>query len=280
MSHVRTLCDYAPRKRCGHSSSTSSGRTFRRAPTSRPRSPCRSLRLQRDADGEKRRHFRARPLEFPPAFVKNPKDFPLVINARSETVFEKASFRNAMKRRRCIFIADAFYEWRRFPKPAKGKARPRSLSSSNGATARPWRWPAVGNWTGPDGEEVDGACILTTDANGLMASIHDRMPVILEPEDFDAWLECDETDVKPAARLMKPARDDVLEAWPISTDVNKVANDNPAIQTPVGKVECVEGLTGLQGGAADAAEDAAPRQGPVRLGSPRNGRSRPANQLL
>ena len=89
-------------------------------------------------------------------------------------------------------------------------------------------------WSGPDGEEVDGACILTTDANGLMASIHDRMPVILEAGDFDAWLECDETDMQAAARLMRPARDDVLEAWPISTDVNKVANDNPGVQTPLG----------------------------------------------
>lgn len=230
-----------------------------------PTQPVPIVRSERDPDGVRRRHFALVRWSFLPAFVKNPKDFPLVINARSETVLEKASFRNAMKRRRCIFIADAFYEWRRFPKPAKGKAPPsqpfliRRRDGQPMALAGLWE-----TWTGPDGEEVDGACIVTTDANGLMASIHDRMPVILEPEDFDAWLECDETDVKPAAQLMKPARDDVLEAWPISTDVNKVANDNPNVQTPIGPVECFASITApAQGSAADIVESAdneTPRQ--------------------
>ncbi len=122
-----------------------------------------------------------------------------------------------------------------FPSRRRARRRRRSPSSSAGATETRWRSPGLWEtWTGPDGEEVDGACILTTDANGLMASIHDRMPVILEREDFDAWLECDESDVQTAARLMRPARDDVLEAWPISTDVNKVANDNAGVQTPIG----------------------------------------------
>lgn len=92
-------------------------------------------------------------------------------------------------------------------------------------------------WTGPNGEEVDTACIITTHANGPMAAIHDRMPVILEPEAFDHWLDCDAVDADGAAPLLKPADDGALEFIPIGTDVNKVANDNPAIQTPRGPVE-------------------------------------------
>lgn len=203
-----------------------------------PTQPVPIVRLARNPDGAKRRHFALVRWSFLPAFVKDPKEFPLVINARSETVFDKPSFRNAARRRRCIFIADAFYEWRRPPKPAKGKApaaQPFLIRRRDGspmALAGLWE-----TWVGPDGEELDGACVLTTDANALVASVHDRMPVILEREDFDAWLDCDETDVSPALRLMKPCGDDVLEMWPISAAVNKVANDAPDLQTPVGPIE-------------------------------------------
>ena len=175
---------------------------------------------------------------FLPGFVKDPKDFPLVINARSETVAEKASFRNALKRRRCIFIADAFYEWRRPPGPKRKGAPPaepfliRRQDGNPMALAGLWE-----TWTGPNGEEVDTACIVTTHANGPMAAVHDRMPVILEPQAFDRWLDCETHDAGDAARLMHPADDDVLEFVPIGTDVNKVANDNASIQTPRGKVE-------------------------------------------
>lgn len=217
-----------------------------------PTQPVPVVRLERDPDGVKRRHFALLRWSFLPGFVKDPKDFPLVINARSETVFDKPSFRNAMRRRRCIFIADAFYEWRRAPGP-KSKGKPpsqpfliRRRDGSPLAFAGLWE-----TWTGPHGEEVDGACVLTTDANGLMAAIHDRMPVILEPEDFDAWLECDETEPEAAARLMRPARDDVLEMWPIATDVNKVANDNADLQAPIGAVECVESMTAPAQGSAE-----------------------------
>ena len=183
----------------------------------------------------KRRHFSLVRWGFLPGFVRDPKDFPLVINARSETVLEKPSFRSAMRRRRCIVIADAFYEWRR-DKSATGRAAsiPFLIRRRDGnPMAFAGLWEA---WMGPDGEEMETACIVTTDANGVMAAIHDRMPVILEQPDFDAWLDNENGGVDNAAKLMRPAPDDVLEAFRISTAVNKVANDNPGIQAPVTNV--------------------------------------------
>ena len=231
-----------------------------------PTQPVPILRMERDALGGKQRRFALLRWSFTPAFVKDPKDFPLIINARSETALEKASFRNAMRRRRCIFIADAFYEWRR-DLTGKGKNKRPSepflfRRRDGGPMALAGLWET---WSGPNGEEVDGACVVTTSANGLMAAIHDRMPVILEPEDFDAWLDSDAVEAADAARLMRPAAENVLEFWPISTAVNKVANDDPAVQTPIGPVQHGECVTApAHGDAAEAvksARDEAPRQG-------------------
>ena len=203
-----------------------------------PTQPVPVVRLERHASGEKQRHLVLVRWGFLPGFVKDPKDFPLVINARAETVAEKPSFRNALRRRRCIFVADGFYEWRR---PPEGKrkgappAQPFLIRRRDGAPlALAGLWET---WAGPNGEEVDTACIVTTMANGAMAAIHDRMPVILEPESFDIWLDCDDHDTRDAEALMCPAADDVLEFWPISTAVNKVANDDASVQAPTGPVE-------------------------------------------
>jgi putative SOS response-associated peptidase YedK len=202
-----------------------------------PTQPVPIVRLERDASGGTSRHFVLVRWGFLPGFVKDPKDFPLVINARAETVGEKASFRNALKRRRCIFIADAFYEWRRQPGGRrKGSTPPqpylfRRRDGNSMALAGLWE-----TWAGPHGEELDTACIVTTFANGTMAALHDRMPVILEPDGFDRWLDCDSTGVDEAARLMRPAEEDVLEFFPIGPAVNHVANDDPGVQEPIGAV--------------------------------------------
>ena len=203
-----------------------------------PTQPVPIVRMQRDAAGVKARHFVLVRWGFLPGFVKDPKDFPLVINARAETLAEKPSFRNAFRRRRCLFIADAFYEWRRPPggkRKGAPPAQPFMIRRRDGAPmAFAGLWEG---WTGPNGEEVDTACIVTTDANGAMAAIHDRMPVILEPEDFDRWLDCDEPDEARAGKLMRPAPDDLLEFIPIGVAINRVANDGPEVQTPIGPAE-------------------------------------------
>lgn len=203
-----------------------------------PTQPVPVVRSERDASGAYGRHFVLVRWGFVPGFVKDPKDYPLVINARSETVAEKASFRNALKRRRCIFIADAFYEWRRPAGPRKKGGPPPQPYLIRRRDGQPMAlaglWEA---WTGPNGEEVETACILTTHANGLISALHDRMPVILEPSEFDTWLDCSDEDTSAASRLMRPAEENVLEFFPVDPALNRVANDGPDLQRPTGPVE-------------------------------------------
>lgn len=163
-----------------------------------------------------------------PAWVKDPKAMPLLINARAETVLEKPAFRNAMRRRRCLFPADGFYEW----KQQDGSKLPyaiRPKSSAPVAFAGLWE-----TWTGPNGEEVDTAAIVTTSANATLAPIHHRMPVILMPDAFDNWLDCAHVDAPDAAELLVPAPDELFAAHEISTAVNRVANDTAALLDPPG----------------------------------------------
>jgi putative SOS response-associated peptidase YedK len=158
---------------------------------------------------------------FVPAWVKDPRNFTLLVNARGESVSERAAFRNAMARRRCLFPADGFYEW----KAGGEKSRPYFVRPRGGgpiAFAGLWE-----TWMGPNGEEVETACILTTAANRLLAPIHDRMPVVIAPEAFDLWLNCAEVDATTAAALIAPAPEDLFEAYEISTAVNRAANDSP-----------------------------------------------------
>jgi putative SOS response-associated peptidase YedK len=201
-----------------------------------PTQPVPIVALARDLNGEKKRHFSLVRWGFLPGFVKDPNAFPLLINARAETAADKPSFRAAMKRRRCLFIADAYYEWRRDPGGSKTRTgRPFLFHRADGA---PMGLAGLyETWSSADGSEVDTACILTTMANGATVAIHDRMPAILDAPDFDAWLDCDETDVSAAARLLKPPREDALEFYEISPAVNRVANDCPEIQAPLSRRE-------------------------------------------
>ena len=155
-----------------------------------------------------------------PSWVKDPKAFSLIINARGENVLDKPAFRAAMKRRRCLVPADGFYEW----KAGGARKQPYFIHAKSGeplALAGLWE-----TWTGPHGEELDTVAIVTTDANRTLQPMHDRMPVIVAPEAFDLWLDGDRVDDKTAAALIAPAPDDLLEAYPVSTDVNRVANDD------------------------------------------------------
>ena len=120
-----------------------------------------------------------------PSWVKDPKNFTLLINARGESVIDKPAFRAAMKCRRCLIPADGFYEWK-----ATGTGKQPYLRSREvGPAARVCR--SMGNLdSGPNGEELETAAIVTTRANRTLADIHDRMPVIVPPEAFDLWLDC------------------------------------------------------------------------------------------
>ena len=128
---------------------------------------------------------------FLPGFVKDAKNFPLIINARAEGIAAKPSFRAALKRRRCLVIADGFYEWRKISE--RGPKQPYLIRRID---REPMGFAGLyETYMDPTGGEIDTACIITTHANGLMSHVHDRMPVILAQQDFSPWLDCDEVEV-------------------------------------------------------------------------------------
>jgi len=169
-----------------------------------------------------------------PSWVKEPKTFPLLINARGESVLDKPAFRNAIRRRRCLIPTDGFYEWPAGP-AAAGPKRPYFVRAKRGedGTAPPLAFAGLWEtWTGPNGEEFDTAAIVTTDANGVLATIHPRMPVFVAPDAFGLWLDCDAVPADEAAALIKPADDALLEIYPVSPAVNRVVNDSEALIVP------------------------------------------------
>jgi len=165
-----------------------------------------------------------------PAWVQDPRTCSLLINARGESAAEKPAFRNAMKRRRCLFPADGFYEWKR----ERDSKRPYFVRLKSGqpmAFAGLWE-----TWTGPNGEEMETAAIVTTTASRSIAHIHYRMPAIVAPEAFDFWLDPN-VDAKTAAAVIAPAPDALLQAYAVSAAVNRRANDSAALIEPARDAE-------------------------------------------
>lgn len=155
---------------------------------------------------------RLRPMRwgFVPSWYKTPSDGPLLINARAETVAEKPAFRSAVRERRCLIPTDGFYEWQR----EGADKRPYFVTRTDGAAlvmAGIWQ-----DWQ-RDGVTLTGVAIVTRAANGPLAAIHDRVPVILDPQDWPLWLG---EAGHGAARLMGPARADLLQMWRVGTAVN------------------------------------------------------------
>ncbi|RXT52793.1 DUF159 family protein [Bosea sp. Tri-44] len=176
---------------------------------------------------EGRRQFILMRWGFIPGWVKDPKTFPLVINVRSESAREKPSFRAAFIRRRCLMPADGFYEWHRLGEGRQQENRPylfRKPDQGFFAFAALWE-----TWHSPDGSEIDTVAMVTGSANGQMAAIHHRSPVIVPPEAFDTWLD---PAAEPAdlQELLRPSPDDLLEMLRLGPAVNKVANDGPEVQ--------------------------------------------------
>ena len=172
-----------------------------------------------------------------PAWVKDPGDFTLLVNARSETAAEKPSFRNAMRHRRALVPASGFYEWNR---PADKNAhkqaywiRPAGGGTRGGGTGIVCFAGLMETWIGANGSEIDTGCILTVQSNDQIGNIHHRMPVVIKPQDFDRWLDCKTQEPRHVADLMQPVEDGFFEAIAVSDKVNKVANAGPDIQQPV-----------------------------------------------
>ena len=157
-----------------------------------------------------------------PAWAKDATMGSRLINARAETVAEKPSFRSAFRHRRCLVIADGFYEWRR----QDGKKQPfyfRMQNQQPFAFAGLWE-----HWQDPKGEAINSCTILTTEANELLQQIHERMPVILNPKDYDMWLD-PTMQIEQLQQLLQPYSSAVMTSYPVSTKVNKPTNDTPEL---------------------------------------------------
>lgn len=176
------------------------------------------------------RHVRLMRWGLWPAWLKDPSGFPVLFNARIETAAEKPAFRGALRHRRCVFLADGFYEWRR---DGAGKGASKTPFAVRRADGAPMAFAGLWEpWMGADGSEVDTATIVTCSANGTLSAIHERMPAILAPEAVEAWLDA-AVDAPEAARLCRPCPDDWLRLDPVSDRVNSVRNDDAGLPEPV-----------------------------------------------
>ena len=150
-----------------------------------------------------------------------------LINARAETVNEKPLFRQLFRQRRCILPATGFYEWQKVDK----HKIPHFVRLKN---QMPMPFAGIwDSWRAPDGQVVESCAILTTAANGAVGSIHERMPVILHPDEFGQWLDREQHDQATLMPLLAPYPSDCLEVYPVSTLVNSVANDQPECIAPL-----------------------------------------------
>jgi putative SOS response-associated peptidase YedK len=173
------------------------------------------------------RHFRLMRWGLWPAWVKDPRKFTLLINARAETLLEKPAFKNAIKRRRCLIPADGYYEWH----TSDQRKRPFFIHRRDGS--------AIGlaalaeTWIGPNGEELDTVAIVTAPASADLATLHHRVPVTIAPSDFECWLDCRANDAEMVMALMTGPDEGVFAWHEVSTRVNHVANDDAQLVLPI-----------------------------------------------
>ena len=162
-----------------------------------------------------------------PYWVDDPADWPSLINARAETVHAKPAFREALVDRRCLIVADGFYEWKR----EGGRGQPYYLRRSDGA---PFAFAGLWEHWERAGRVVESATVLTTHANELVEPLHDRMPVIVPPDSYELWLDPAVRRAERLAHLFRPESADALEAVPVSEYVNRTANDD---------AKCIQAVT-------------------------------------
>jgi putative SOS response-associated peptidase YedK len=173
------------------------------------------------------RHFRLMRWGLVPAWVKDPRQFSLLINARSETVRDKPAFKNALKRRRCLVPADGYYEWQ----AAGRRKRPFFIHRRDG---RPFGLAGLAEtWVGPNGEEVDTVAIVTAPASRDLAVLHDRVPVVIADIDFERWLDCSAFEVDEIMSLLTAPEEGDFAWHEVSTRVNSADNDDAQLLLPI-----------------------------------------------
>jgi putative SOS response-associated peptidase YedK len=169
-----------------------------------------------------------------PPWADDPKVGFQMLNARSETAASKPAFQTPLRRKRCLIPADGFYEWKTTAtgkQPMRITLKSRALFSMAGLYE---------TWLSPDGTKINSCTILTTAPNELVAPIHDRMPVILRPEDEQLWLDRTVTDTAMLMPLLVPYQASELDAYPVSAAVGSVRNDEPALIEPFDAGEQLE----------------------------------------
>ncbi len=162
-----------------------------------------------------------------PSWAKDMKIGNSLINARAEGVADKPAFRSAFKRGRCLVLADGFYEWRKLDAKTK---QPYHIRMKDG---RPLAFAGLTEHWSKGEKPIDSATIITTEANPLMAPIHDRMPVILPSDAYDVWLDSEFKGKEPLLALLKPYPQDEMIAIPVSTLVNSPRNEDPCCVNPL-----------------------------------------------
>ena len=161
-----------------------------------------------------------------PWWAKNMSIGSRMINARAETVAEKSAFRDALRRRRCLVIADGFYEWQR----AGAARKPMRVVLRSG---EPFAFAGLWSvWKDPDGNRIPSCTIITTTANDLLSPIHDRMPVVLPREMEAFWLDGSVEDPDALRSVLNPYPNDAMEVYEVSSLVNSAANDGPEVIEP------------------------------------------------
>jgi len=161
-----------------------------------------------------------------PAWAPEPKTSYSTINARAETVADKPAYRQAFRRRRCLIPADGFYEWRKLG----ARKQPYCIAPTDG---QPFAFAGLWERWERDGQVLESGTILVTQANALIASIHDRMPVILDPVDEARWLDSRLTDPAALRPLLVPCPPERLRLWPVSLAVNRPGAEGPDLMAPV-----------------------------------------------
>ncbi len=162
-----------------------------------------------------------------PQWAKHKSFGARTVNARSETVAEKPAFRSALRYRRCLVPADAYYEWKVVPGGSKQPYLFKMASGEPFAFGGLWE-----SWTGPDGE-LRSFCTITTAPNELCARVHDRMPVIITPDDYDRWLDPMLKDSAQAMTMIRSFPAEEMTSHPVSLKVSSVRNQGPEVAEPL-----------------------------------------------
>lgn len=163
-----------------------------------------------------------------PSWAKDRNIGSRMINARAESAAEKPSFRSAFRRRRCLVVADGFYEWQKLGT----RKQPHYIHL---ADRKPFAFAGLWeHWEDAQGDAIDSCTIITTEPNDMIAKLHNRMPVILQPHDYTFWLDPKVREPEKIQPLLRPYPSEEMFAYPVSTRVNKPSSDTPA---------CIEPLT-------------------------------------